>query len=82
MEINRIKKQLFLIGMTAMALIACRKDSGFYDQEAMSQTVPVNVYDYLKSKKGVFDSMLLVVDRLGPECAVDAGSDHNSGQSS
>ncbi|NQX40857.1 Fasciclin domain-containing protein [Pedobacter steynii] len=65
MEINRIKKQLFLIGMTAMALIACRKDSGFYDQEAMSQTVPVNIYDYLKSKKGVFDSMLLVVDRLG-----------------
>lgn len=65
MEINRIKKQLFLAGMIAMTLIACRRDSGFYDQEPMNQTVPVNVYDYLKSKKGVFDSMLLVVDRLG-----------------
>ncbi|SMC87274.1 fasciclin domain-containing protein [Pedobacter nyackensis] len=65
MEINRIKKQLFLIGMIAIAIIACRRDSGFYDHKALSQTVPVNTYDYLKSKKGIFDSMVLVIDRLG-----------------
>lgn len=65
MEINRIKKHLFLIGMAAIAIVACRKDSGFYDQKPVNQTVPHNVYDYLKSKKGVYDSMILVVDRLG-----------------
>ncbi|WP_316815085.1 fasciclin domain-containing protein [Pedobacter nyackensis] len=65
MKISGIKKYLFLIGMATISLIACRKDSGYYDHKPISQRVQVNVYDYLKSKKGIYDSMILVVDRLG-----------------
>jgi phosphopantetheine adenylyltransferase len=65
MGINHFRKQFFLIGLTAISIIACQRDAGFYDHKALSQTVPVNTYDYLKSKKGTFDSMVLVIDRLG-----------------
>jgi len=65
MEIKNIKRQLLLVVTIAATLTACHKDPGFYEHEALNPKVSVNTYDYLKSKKGIFDSLILAVDRLG-----------------
>ncbi|WP_316834182.1 fasciclin domain-containing protein [Pedobacter nutrimenti] len=65
MEIKNIKRQLLLLVTIAATLTACHKDSGFYEHEALNPKVSVNTYDYLKSKKGIFDSLIVAVDRLG-----------------
>lgn len=55
--------QIFLI--LSILLPACKKDGGSYDSANANKKVPLNTYDYLKSKPGVFDSLIAVVDRLG-----------------
>lgn len=65
MHINSLKKQLFLFGIGTLILASCSKDSGDYNKQPISQTVNLSTYDYLKSKKGTFDSMLVVIDRMG-----------------
>ena len=46
-------------------IVSCTKDKGYYAATVADKTYPGNTYDYLKSKHGVYDSLLLVVDRLG-----------------
>jgi len=55
--------QLLLI--LSILLPACKKDGGSYDSPDADKKIPLNTYDYLKSKPGVFDSLVAVVDRLG-----------------
>ncbi|NRF41711.1 carbohydrate-binding protein [Pedobacter foliorum] len=43
----------------------CGKDKGFYEAAVDEKNVPLNTYDYLKSKRGIYDSLLLVIDRVG-----------------
>lgn len=45
---------------------SCRKDGGAYKRSnANDHPFEGNVYEYLKSKPGLFDSLLYVIDRLG-----------------
>lgn len=49
----------------SFALPACKKDGGYHDSSDANKKVPLNTYDYLKSRPGVFDSLVAVVDKLG-----------------
>jgi len=49
----------------ALLLAACSKDGGYYEPKIIDKDFNGNAYDYLKSKPGVFDSLVQVIDRLG-----------------
>lgn len=53
---------LFVIGFT---YASCRKDGGFYEDPGAQPQYAGNTYEYLKSKPGIFDSLLVAVDRMG-----------------
>lgn len=57
---------LCLMLLTAGLLLGgCQKDGGYYEYSRSSTQVDANMYDYLKSQKGRYDSMVNVIDRLG-----------------
>jgi hypothetical protein len=64
------KSNLFRL-VLALVLIAfifsagCSKEKGDYDSPNIVSTTSLNTYDYLKSKPGVYDSLLMLVDKLG-----------------
>jgi len=53
---------------------SCAKDKGDYDAAFNRQPFNGTVYEYLKSQTGVFDSLLLVIDRLGLESEINKDS--------
>lgn len=62
------KSSFFFLAVIVISLIgACSRDEGYYDPTISDKAFPSDVYDYLKSKPGVYDSLLKVVDRLGLE---------------
>lgn len=48
-------------------VIACSKDGGYYDEVPRDKKFTGDTYEYLKSKPGIFDSLVTVIDRLGLE---------------
>lgn len=68
-----MKKLKNIFGEVALGLCCCAiflhsgcgKDNGFYNEIDNDKNIPLNTYDYLKSKRGVYDSLLLVIDRVG-----------------
>ncbi|WPU91526.1 fasciclin domain-containing protein [Mucilaginibacter sabulilitoris] len=44
---------------------ACKKDGGYHNAIDISTKFSGNTYEYLKSKPGVYDSLLAVIDRTG-----------------
>lgn len=65
-----MRKNIFNIvtaaGLAVLLLSAgCRKDSGFYHYTNTLHEFSGNTYDFLKSQIGVYDSFLLVLDRVG-----------------
>lgn len=50
---------------TLIFLIGCTKEKGYYETPNVIVGTDLNTYDYLKSKPGVYDSLLLVIDELG-----------------
>lgn len=44
---------------------ACKKNGGYYDVEDSAAPFNGNIYEYLKSKPGVYDSLIVAVDRMG-----------------
>ncbi|MFD2143912.1 hypothetical protein [Mucilaginibacter antarcticus] len=58
----------YIATMAVVALVSqtsCKKEKGFYDQTVTTPSVSLNTYQYLKSKTGVYDSLLLLVDKMG-----------------
>ncbi|MEZ0450626.1 fasciclin domain-containing protein [Sphingobacterium thalpophilum] len=53
---------LFFIGIL---LYACAKDKGYYAPKSEIEIYKGNLYSYLKSKPGVYDSLVKVIDRIG-----------------
>ena len=45
--------------------IGCTKEKGFYSTDNINAGTTLDTYAYLKSKPGVYDSLLLVIDKLG-----------------
>ena len=44
---------------------ACTKNAGYHDAEVADKSYPGTTYEYLRSKPGIYDSLLLVIDRIG-----------------
>lgn len=64
---NPIRNRGTLMLLVALALVqsACVKDKGFHDNANNNTKFAGNTYEYLKSKPGVYDSLLAVIDRTG-----------------
>jgi uncharacterized surface protein with fasciclin (FAS1) repeats len=46
--------------------VGCSKDKGFYDSSEEKKALEnMNTYQYLQSKRGIYDSLLYVIDRTG-----------------
>ena len=43
----------------------CTKEKGFYSKTDIDASTPLNTYEYLKSKPGVYDSLLSLIDKFG-----------------
>src|SRR3546814_17403312 len=56
---------VFLVSFSVLQ--GCSKDEGFYNKEVSEKNFSGTVLDYLKSKPGIYDSLLLVSHRLGLE---------------
>ncbi len=54
---------IFFIASTIM--VSCNKDTGYYAAKVEDKSFKGDTYQYLKSKPGVFDSLIKVIDRLG-----------------
>lgn len=66
-----MKKSLKYISAAAMLMLltlgytACKKNGGYYDAADENTAFTGNTYEYLKSKPGVYDSLLVAIDRMG-----------------
>jgi hypothetical protein len=60
---NEISCLLVLIA--GLLIAGCQKDGGYKAYTKGQTQIDANMYDYLKSRVGVFDSMVLVIDRVG-----------------
>jgi hypothetical protein len=66
-------KRTILLGRYIAALVVvamifqtgCKKEKGHYNDTPVVSTLDLNTYQYLKSKTDIYDSLLLVVDKLG-----------------
>jgi hypothetical protein len=55
----------YLVALLLGALIfqvGCKREAGYYKQENINTGTDLNMYDYLKSKTGVYDSLLFLID--------------------
>jgi len=67
----------YLVAVFAIALIVqtgCKKEKGYYASKPVANTSSLTAYDYLKSKTGIYDSLLLVVNALGYEATLKDSS--------
>jgi uncharacterized surface protein with fasciclin (FAS1) repeats len=51
--------------LCCLLVLSCAKDNGFYRHELQKTRFNGDIYAYLKSKPGVYDSLVKVVDRVG-----------------
>ena len=61
---NHIKNLVLFSIVLLATLFACTKFDGYYDYVNKEKVFNGNSYDYLQSKPGVFDSLLIVIDRF------------------
>ncbi|MEJ2882111.1 hypothetical protein [Pedobacter sp. GR22-6] len=56
-----------LLGFVFAALIfqtGCKREEGYYNTPNTENETTLNTYEYLKSKPGVYDSLLFLIDKL------------------
>ncbi len=58
-------KLVKLLFVFLLLIAACTKDTGFYNTGEPDRNFSGTTYEYLKSKPGVYDSLLAVIDRMG-----------------
>lgn len=61
-----MKNALYFL-LLFFVLQSCQKDGGYYQHKLEPVVFKGSIYDYLRKHPGVFDSLLLVVDRLGKQ---------------
>jgi hypothetical protein len=57
----------YIVAMAFVAVIfqtGCKREAGYYSSTPVVSTTNLNTYEYLKSKPGVYDSLLLLVDKM------------------
>ena len=60
----QLKIYILLLSVTAVTFSSCAKFDGYYDRQQVNEVFNGSTYEYLKSKPGVYDSLLVVVERL------------------
>ncbi len=50
-----------------LCILSCSKDGGYYDPQHIDKEFHGTTYDYLNSKKGIYDSLLVAIHRVGAE---------------
>lgn len=61
---KRIHYVYFWVFLGLLIVGACAKDGGYYDPAVIDKHFDGDTYAYLKSKPGVYDSLIQVIDRL------------------
>ena len=73
-------KKSILFGKYAIALLfaalifqtGCKREKGFYDVVEVEQaTASMTTYEYLKSKPGLYDSLLFLIDNFGMKSVLE-----------
>ncbi|MDR3006612.1 MAG: fasciclin domain-containing protein [Sphingobacterium sp.] len=64
MRNNLFIRGVYVLSITVL-LYACAKDKGYYSPISQEPIYKGNLYSYLKSKPGVYDSLVKVIDRIG-----------------
>lgn len=57
----------YIVAMAFVAVVfqtGCKREAGYYSSSPVVNTTNLNTYEYLKSKPGVYDSLLLLVDKM------------------
>jgi len=54
-----------VVAIALMVQTGCKKEKGYYSSTPVAGSGSLTAYEYLKSKPGIYDSLLLVVDALG-----------------
>ncbi len=62
---GKYMKNLKWLLLIVAGLSGCTKDGGYYDAKDNDPTFNGTTYDYLKSKPGVYDSLLVAAERAG-----------------
>ncbi|HMI02812.1 MAG TPA: carbohydrate-binding protein [Pedobacter sp.] len=63
-NIQMLYKNIGLLIVVSVIWTSCKKDTGDYKYVNETSVFPGNTYDYLKSKTGLYDSLLFVIDKL------------------
>ncbi|GAB3929087.1 fasciclin domain-containing protein [Mucilaginibacter myungsuensis] len=58
-------KYIVAILFAAILAVGCKKESGFHNIPLVVTNTNADTYNYLKSKPGVYDSLLFLIDRFG-----------------
>lgn len=48
-------------------IIGCKQEEGFYETPNINNGTNLDTYEYLKSKAGIYDSLLYIIDKMGIE---------------
>ena len=62
-----MKISTYIVGLLCSSMFllhSCSKDGGYYSPKNINNKFEGNAYEYLKSKPGVYDSLIQVIDRL------------------
>jgi hypothetical protein len=57
----------YIVAIAFVAVIfqtGCKREAGYYNSTPVVSTTNLTTYEYLKSKQGVYDSLLLLVDKM------------------
>lgn len=57
----------FILSILLMFILSCSKDGGYFEPVKLDKEFKGNTYEYLKSKPGVYDSLLVAIDRIGAQ---------------
>lgn len=56
-----------ILATLLMFIVSCSKDGGYFNPQHIDKDFKGTTYDYLKSKPGVYDSLLVAIDRIGAQ---------------
>lgn len=63
---NLFTARLMVMLLSVVTLLqSCGKEQGYNETPDINSSTALNTYDYLKSKPGVYDSLLMLIDKLG-----------------
>lgn len=57
----------FLLAVLLLFILSCAKDGGYYDPQHIDKEFKGTTYEYLKSKPGLYDSLVVAIDRIGAQ---------------